>query len=423
MGQLRVSNSTLIFLIPLVFSIFIAPSLLFVDFSQEADATKAVGPKATKSYGSKNSGKVCGDRLCSESAPAGQASSASREAQVPVKRIEPVSEDVIEERLAEKESQVPEDEMMEESTGEGTMEDQTFSSSILKYTKEPPVIDPEKGYFVTEIANGLYWLMGGGYQVMFLTTGEGVIVVDAPEGMGEKYLKAVAEVTDEPITHVVYSHIHRDHIGAAHIFPDDATIISHKDAADHLTMKNDPNRPVPTVTFDDTYTLSVGDQTLELSYVGAFHSKGDILIYAPQQKVLMVVDVFHPKHAPFKAFAITKDMGNYISVHDKILEYDVVAIISGHQHILGTPDDVKTNKEFTLDVMNNVAQAYQTTDFMEIAQQYGSEGQLTVFGKYLDSITNTCVDLTLENWGDKLSDVNVFVEDYCDAMLFYVSID
>ncbi len=369
-----------------------------IEIIPEAEATKSAGKDApgrvgTKSYGSANNNIVCGDRLCSE---------------VGGRTVTPT---------------VPTVPKVEESMGEGTMEDQTISSSIMEYTEMPPVIDPEKGYFVTEISNGLYWLMGGGYQVMFLTTGEGVIVVDAPEGMGEKYLKAVAEVTDEPITHVVYSHIHRDHIGAAHIFPDDATIIAHKDAADHLTMKNDQNRPVPTVTFDDTYTLSVGDQTLELSYVGAFHSKGDILIYAPQQKVLMVVDVFHPKHAPFKAFAITKDMGNYISVHDKILEYDVVAIISGHQQILGTPDDVKTNKEFTLDVMNNVIQAYQTTDFMEIALQYGSEGQLTVFGKYLDSVTNTCVDLTLENWGDKLSDVDVFVEDHCDAMLFYVSID
>ena len=33
---------------------------------------------------------------------------------------------------------------------------------------------------------------------MFLTTGEGVIVIDAPQPLGEKYLEAVAEVTDEP---------------------------------------------------------------------------------------------------------------------------------------------------------------------------------------------------------------------------------
>jgi len=83
MGQLRVSNFTLIFLIPLILSIGIAPSLLFVDFSQEAEALKAVGPKGAKSYGSKNAGIVCGDRLCSQSAPTAQASAWNRVSQTP----------------------------------------------------------------------------------------------------------------------------------------------------------------------------------------------------------------------------------------------------------------------------------------------------------------------------------------------------
>ena len=325
--------------------------------------------------------------------------------------------------IAEIVGQEVHEETMEEETVEDSMEDQTISSSILKYIQEPPTIDPEKGYFVVEIADGLYWLNDFAYQVMFLTTGKGVIVVDAPPSMGENILNAIAEVTDEPVTHIIYSHIHKDHIGAAHIFPDTVTIIAHKDTATHLAMKNDPNRPIPTETFDDTYTLSVGGQILELSYVGAFHSKGDILIYTPQQKVLMAVDIFHPSHAPFKNFAITKDISNYISVHDKILEYDLDAIISGHQQILGTSDDVKTNKEFTLDVLNNTIQGFQTWDFMEVAQQYGSEGMLTIFSKYIDAVTNTCVDLTLEKWEDRLNDVSVFVEGNCDSMFFYAFID
>jgi glyoxylase-like metal-dependent hydrolase (beta-lactamase superfamily II) len=363
-----------------------------IDLIQFAEAIKGKGV-GTSSYGSATN--VCGLQLCSE-IPGGKA--AWMEQQKMPTPVAPVTE-------------------------EPAMEDQTISSSVLKYIQEPPTIDPEKGYFVVEIANGLYWLNDFAYQVMFLTTGEGVIVVDVPPSMGENILNAIAEVTDEPVTHVIYSHIHKDHIGAANIFPDTVTIIAHKDTATHLAMKNDPGRPVPTITFDDTYTLSVGDQILELSYVGAFHSKGDILIYAPQQKVLMAVDIFHPSHAPFKNFAITTDINNYILVHDKMLEYDFDAIISGHQQILGTSDDVKTNKEFTLDVLNNTIQGFQTWDFMEVAQQYGSEGMLTIFSKYIDLVTSTCVDLTLEKWEDRLSDVSIFVEGNCDSMFFYAFID
>ena len=382
-----------------IFSILLITTILLtgatvasIDLIQFAEALKSQGTGSSK-YGS--STNICGLQLCSE-IPGGKA--AWMEQQKMPTPVAPVTE-------------------------EPAMKDQTISSSVLKYIQEPPTIDLEKGYFVVEIADGLYWLNDFAYQVMFLTTGEGVIVVDVPPSMGENILNAIAEVTDEPVTHVIYSHIHKDHIGAANIFPDTVTIIAHKDTATHLAMKNDPGRPVPTITFDDTYTLSVGDQILELSYVGAFHSKGDILIYAPQQKVLMAVDIFHPSHAPFKNFAITKDINNYILVHDKMLEYDFDAIISGHQQILGTSDDVKTNKEFTLDVLNNTIQGFQTWDFMEVAQQYGSEGMLTIFSKYIDLVTSTCVDLTLEKWEDRLSDVSIFVEGNCDSMFFYAFID
>lgn len=57
-----------------------------------------------------------------------------------------------------------------------------------------PAIPQDKGYLVREINGGLYWVTDGTYQVMFLTTGKGVVAVDAPPSLGQKYLKAVAEV-------------------------------------------------------------------------------------------------------------------------------------------------------------------------------------------------------------------------------------
>ena len=81
---------------------------------------------------------------------------------------------------------------------------------------------PEEGYLVEEIRDNLYWVTDGSYNTMFLVTDEGVVIVDAPPSIGQNYLKAIAEVTDKPITHVIYSHAHLDHIGAAGIFPKNA---------------------------------------------------------------------------------------------------------------------------------------------------------------------------------------------------------
>ena len=83
------------------------------------------------------------------------------------------------------------------------------------------------------------------------------------------------------------------------MFPTDAIIIAHEETAKQLEERNDPNRPLPTVTFTDKYTLEVGNQILELEYHGPMHEPGNIFIYAPNHKVLMLIDVVFPGWIPF----------------------------------------------------------------------------------------------------------------------------
>jgi len=300
------------------------------------------------------------------------------------------------------------------------------SDEILKFTQESVEIDSEKGYFVTEIADGLYWVMDGTYQAMFLTTGQGTIVVDAPASMGEKYLQAIAEVTDEPVTHFIYSHTHTDHVGAAGMFSDASVIIAQQQAADHLAMKNDPNRPVPTVSFGDTYTLDVGNQTLELYYIGNYHSKGDIIVYAPSQKVAMIVDYFHPGGAPFKNFGITQDMGAHIATSDVLLEMfdDDVIYVSGHERILGTKQHITEYKQFTNDVLNNTYAAFGKVNFEEIALQQGPDADTyEMFDAYIDALAASCTQDTIEQWDGKLHGLETFMEDNCTTMSIYAMLD
>ncbi|HYV52000.1 MAG TPA: MBL fold metallo-hydrolase, partial [Candidatus Eisenbacteria bacterium] len=95
--------------------------------------------------------------------------------------------------------------------------------------KGPPI--PAKGYLLEQIRDDLYWVTDAAYNTMFLVTDNGVIAVDAPPTLGENYLKAIAEVTNKPVTHVIYSHAHIDHIGAAGIFPRNATYIAQQETA------------------------------------------------------------------------------------------------------------------------------------------------------------------------------------------------
>ncbi len=81
----------------------------------------------------------------------------------------------------------------------------------LKQQKDPQYL--QKDIWCNRIRDHLYWVTDGSYNTMFLVTDKGVVAVDAPPTIGKNYLKAIAEVTNKPVTYVIYSHAHLDHIG------------------------------------------------------------------------------------------------------------------------------------------------------------------------------------------------------------------
>jgi glyoxylase-like metal-dependent hydrolase (beta-lactamase superfamily II) len=122
-------------------------------------------------------------------------------------------------------------------------------------------------------------------------TGEGVVAFDSP--WGEDYLAAIRRVSAAPVSHLVYSHAHYDHIGGArHLGA--AEVVAHWATAEIVTRHADHRRPVPTMTFDPEMTLDAGSLRIELRYHGPNHQDGNIFIYLPQHRVLMLVDVVVP---------------------------------------------------------------------------------------------------------------------------------
>ena len=297
--------------------------------------------------------------------------------------------------------------------GESFLDPTEKKSSSIPIGARGSFIDPEIGYLVWEIKDGIYWITDGMYNSMFLTTGEGVIAIDAPPSIGKNYLKAISDVTDERITHVIYSHTHVDHIGAASMYPADAIIIAHSETAAQLEQRQDPNRPVPEIIFDESYTLEVGNKRLELNYHGPIHESGNIFIYSPEEKILMVVDVVFPGWVPFKNLAMAQDVPAYLAAHDKILEYDFDMFVGGHLTRLGTYLDVEVQKQYFDDIVANGAIAHSTVNFSQIAQQTGWENPWTLIDAYMDAITQVCTNLTLTDWKDRLGGAEAFTEDHC----------
>ena len=312
----------------------------------------------------------------------------------------------------------------------------TFAAAPVPELAKGVPIPQDKGYVVEEIRDGLYWVTEGAYTAMFLTTGEGVIVVDAPPSFGDKMMKAIAEVTKEPVTHVVYSHAHADHIGGAYTYPKTAQYIAHIETQKRLQRMNDASRPfpygmfvggkpvpLPTITFEDSYILKVGHQELRLEYKGDDHEPGNIYIYAPKQKVLMKVDIVFPGWTPFKGLAIAEDTVGFLKAHDVILSYDFDKLVSGHWGRLATRDDVETQKEYMQDIQTNAGKALQMVDFYAIAGEVGYANTALLFETYLSAVSQECANLTEPKWIDKLGGVDIWTKDHCYKVIMAIRVD
>ena len=292
---------------------------------------------------------------------------------------------------------------------------------IAKYFDVPPssqgpAIDPARGYRLQDMGSGLYLITDNAIQSMFLVYDRGVVVVDAPQNLAAFIPKAIAEVTNKPITHLIYSHSHADHIGGAKTLGGNPIIIAQAETLRLLKRDADPNRPLPTVTFADKYTLRVGNQVLELSYHGNAHEPGNIFIYAPKQRVLMVVDIVFPGWMPWRRFAVAQDIKGYFAQVEEIRKMDWDTYVGGHVARTGTHADVDLQAEFDNDVKQAAATALAATKPGEGLNPLDKDNPWAFFDQYIDRVAAQCVNSLTPKWSTKLAGFDVYIWDQCYSM-------
>src|ERR1700730_6587920 len=268
----------------------------------------------------------------------------------------------------------------------GQVSAQSTPESLKEYVPVLPAvkakfwkIDPKVGYAVKNVGGGVYVISDNGWQSAFLVTDEGVIVFDAPASFGKSIPSAIAKVTDKPIKMLVYSHVHKDHIGGSAAFKDikGLQIVALDSVSDFLTEMNDPNRLLPNVTFKSAKTIKLGGKTVELTR-RIYHSpEGDLFIYIPEAKFLMAVDSVTSGYAPFQGFDLTTDFHEYLKMFDEILAYQFDTFVGGHLTDIGTREDVEITKEYTNDVYKTVKRIHNNLDpaavTSEAAKTIGTE--------------------------------------------------
>src|ERR1700730_11753060 len=265
------------------------------------------------------------------------------------------------------------------------------------------------GYFVGKIDGNLHWVTDSVYQAMFLTTREGVVLVDAPPTIGHNLLRAIASVTHASgmptkVTHLVYSHSHADHIGASSLFGTDVVRIGHRENRRLLLRDNDPNRPPPNVTFDERHVLEVGGEQLQLAFHGPNHTPDNIFIHAPKHNTLMLVDVVMPGWIPFKGLAVSQDIPGWISAHDVALGYAWQTLVGGHLGRLGSRADAELQKQYVADLQASARATMASLDPTPFFQKYGPTGNSwAIFKAYLDAASQQAAAPIVAKYTGKLA--------------------
>ncbi|MFJ8798783.1 MBL fold metallo-hydrolase [Streptomyces sp. NPDC102487] len=286
----------------------------------------------------------------------------------------------------------------------------------------------EQGYFVGRIKGNLYWVTDSYYQAMFLSTREGVVLVDAPPTIGNNLLRAIADVTrangrPSKVTHLVYTHTHADHIGSAPLFGKHVVRIAHSETRRLLRLEADPNRPLPTVTFDDHFDLRVGGERLELAYHGPNHSPDNIFVYAPDHATLMVVDVLYPGWVPFKNLAVSQDIPAWVKAQDTAMSYPWTTLVGGHLGRLGVRADGDVQKRYIADLTDSV-KAAMSLDPTPYFQKYGPSGNSwAIFKTYLDAVAQQAAGPVIAKYTGVLAAADVFTLDNAATMLESLRID
>jgi len=155
---------------------------------------------------------------------------------------------------------------------------------------------------IKKVRDNLYVIPGAGGNTTVFVTQAGVVLVDTKlPNNGEAILNQVRTVTDKPVSTIINTHTHPDHIGSNEYFPASVDVVTHANTrkwmAANPRVASNP-AAMPDRTFTDRMTLGSGDDRIDLYYFGAGHTNGDAFIVFPARRAMAAGDIFAWKMAP-----------------------------------------------------------------------------------------------------------------------------
>jgi cyclase len=218
----------------------------------------------------------------------------------------------------------------------------------------PKIIDVEK------VNDRLYVFRGnggGGNTAVFLTAG-GVTVVDAKNpGWGAPILEKIKTLTNKPVTTLINTHTHGDHVSGNVEFPATVEVIAQENTKANMEkmpiFKEHNNAGMPKRTFKDKLTIGKGADRIDLYYFGRGHTNGDAFVVFPALRTMHAGDIFASKSVPLideaNGGSMMEISASLMKAYNGIKNVDT--IINGHTPAQTTFADLKEYADFNKDLV------------------------------------------------------------------------
>src|SRR5215468_8690957 len=154
-----------------------------------------------------------------------------------------------------------------------------------------------------KVKDNLYMIVGNGGNTAAFITDAGVVVVDTKNpGNGQAILDQIKSVTSKPVTMIINTHTHNDHVGSNNQFPATVDIVAHENTKMNMekmdNFKGDNAKFLPKKTFKDKMKLGNGKDEIDLYYFGPAHTSGDAWVVFPALRAMHSGDAFAGKTTP-----------------------------------------------------------------------------------------------------------------------------
>jgi cyclase len=231
---------------------------------------------------------------------------------------------------------------------------------------------------VDKLRDNLYVIRGadpasfsGGNTAVFVRA-DGITIVDTKvPGWGPPLIAKVKELSQKPITTIINTHTHFDHVGGNADFPQPVEIVVQENTArlmkednpvtglppgiEQPKMFKDSPRGLATRTFKDRMTLGGGNDRVELYYFGRAHTGGDAFVVFPSLRVMHSGDAFAAKGVPIMDANNGGSGVDYAATLSKAAKLpNIDTVITGHAPTTMTMADIQEYADYNREFVEHV---------------------------------------------------------------------